>query len=309
MGRYTLENLVRALKNPSLFYDETDYIGLKARSLAYRRRNGDGIQVMERDWDNLFILDACRFDVFAEQIDIKGELDSATGFIHTPAFIEANFVGKEFHDTVYVTSNPHLELLESKSSFYAIESAMDRWDPNLQTVHPEDVMEVALEAREKYDQKRIIVHFMQPHLPFIGPSSEELRERFDFRGWGIKYLNKDIKGIKEKQAAEKGIISAAEFRTCYEENLEICLPYVEELVEQFDGKSVISADHGEMLGERLFLKKRYGHGFPPNEPLCRVPWFVIESDRRRKIVEDEPIEFEPGDEAELEDQLEYLGYV
>lgn len=309
MGRYTLENLVRALKDPSLFYDQTDYIGLQARSLAYRRRYGDGIRVMERDWDNLFILDACRYDVFADQIDIEGHLEPATGFIHTPAFIEANFVGREFHDTVYVTSNPHLELLESKSSFYAIESAMDRWDSELQTVHPEDVMEVAQQAYETYDQKRIIVHFMQPHLPFIGPSSKELRERFDFRGWGIKYLDKDIKGIKEKQAAERGLISDAEFRTCYEENLEICLPYVEQLVEQFDGKSVITADHGEMLGERLFLKKRYGHGFPPNEPLCTVPWFVVDAAQRREIVPGDPVEFEAHDEEELEDQLEYLGYV
>jgi len=65
------------------------------------------------------------------------------------------------------------------------------------------------------------------------------------------------------------------------------------LIRELDGKSVVSADHGELLGERLlpFTSRKYGHfEYLAAEQLRRVPWHVVDSDDRRRIVADAPIE-------------------
>jgi len=37
----------------------------------------------------------------------------------------------------------------------------------------------------------------------------------------------------------------------YNENLDIVLTEIEALLDELDGKSVITADHGNLVGERL----------------------------------------------------------
>jgi hypothetical protein len=77
------------------------------RRLYTRSRNADGIDVFEQDWDNLIVLDACRFDVFAAVADsLPGTLERRTSqAATTPEFVRANFGGRDLHDTVYVTQN------------------------------------------------------------------------------------------------------------------------------------------------------------------------------------------------------------
>jgi hypothetical protein len=70
-------------------------------------KHGSGIKVMDEDWDNLIILDACRYDIFKNHskfINQNIEKKVSQGS-WTLEFIKSNFVGKSFHDTVYVTSN------------------------------------------------------------------------------------------------------------------------------------------------------------------------------------------------------------
>lgn len=73
--RYSLRNLRRAIRNPSLVLGEINKYLLKANK-AYHDRfaQREGTFVMEADWDNLLILDGCRYDVFAERNDIDGDL-------------------------------------------------------------------------------------------------------------------------------------------------------------------------------------------------------------------------------------------
>ncbi len=64
-----------------------------------------------------------------------------------------------------------------------------------------------------------------------------------------------------------------ELKRAYKNNLEAVLSEVEKIVERFpqENRIVITADHGELLGEDGL----YGHGYP--HPLLRnVPWFEIE---------------------------------
>ncbi len=58
----------------------------------------------------------------------------------------------------------------------------------------------------------------------------------------------------------------------YKDNLVRVMNSLEQLLPELSGRIVITADHGELLGE----KGRYGHDFEGQEKLVDVPWFVIE---------------------------------
>jgi membrane-anchored protein YejM (alkaline phosphatase superfamily) len=77
-------------------------------------------------------------------------------------------------------------------------------------------------------------------------------------------------------------------RKAYRENLRLVLESVAELLENVSGNILITADHGEYLGEN----RRYGHGLVPRHyPIIEVPWLVIEENKpkREKNIEREII--------------------
>jgi hypothetical protein len=95
----------------------------------------------------------------------------------------------------------------------------------------------------------------------------------------------------------------------YAETLAVVIDEAEQLVEAFDGKTVISADHGEMLGERAWPVpvKYYGHipGVYTDE-LVTVPWHACEFDERRTIEAEPPVERTVS--VDVDEQLRNLGY-
>lgn len=87
---------------------------------------------------------------------------------------------------------------------------------------------------------------------------------------------------------------------------------MEEFLAEIDGKSVITADHGEMLGERVFpfTSRVWGHSEGFSTPTLRyVPWLEIEADLRRDVTSSSPVETE-GElaDSDIEDRLRALGY-
>jgi hypothetical protein len=62
---------------------------------AKRTQTFDGINVLEEDWDNLVILDACRYDLFKQVNDISGDLQKRQSQASmTAEFLNRNFAGK-----------------------------------------------------------------------------------------------------------------------------------------------------------------------------------------------------------------------
>jgi len=318
-SRYTLDNLRTALGRPQLFLWECHRLLStpihRLGTHVFRRRHGDGIDVMDRDWDTLVILDACRSDYFTAQNTIDGTFETviSKGSNSWP-FMQGNFVGKQHHDTVYVTANPHARKLDD-DEFYTIETVLDRWDDEVGTVQPEDVVAAAIEAHEANPNKRLIVHFIQPHRPYIGQTAERLRERVDLHGYnrvrGLDDESDDRTGMSMWDAVKSGRVTTAELRQAYAESLDITLDHVSELLDAIDGKTVITADHGEMLGDRAFVftNRLYGH---PGEIRCRqlreVPWLTVTGDERRSITADAPVEGDRLADDLVEDRLRALGY-
>jgi hypothetical protein len=298
-----------AIRNPDLFVEEFERMFLKQ---IFQYRYGSGIDVMDRDWDNLIILDACRVDYFAKHNRMDGELQRVVSKGSSSGeFIEGNFSNGTFHDTILVTANPFVEEIGDDVFFRVRYSdVFDSWDDSLKTIPPESIVDITLEMHERYPDKRLVAHFMQPHAPYIGPTGRELSER---NGFGVFNPNLDAFDIHDAGipgAIDEGYVDEHELRQAYAENVEIALDHAQRLVDGLNGKSVITADHGEGLGERGLLLRHYGHSRRLYTPELRiVPWFVISSEDRRSVTTGEPVGFEGLDERTLDSRLHELGYL
>jgi hypothetical protein len=308
--RYTFENFKKLLSQP-------EYILWEFQRQLFNFRYDAGEDVIAKDWDNLIILDACRYDSFAAVNDIDGKLSAIVSKGGSSwEFMEGNFVNRELHDTVYVTANPHTGKL-ADDVFHAVEMLhLDQWDDEYETVLPGDVVDAATDAHEEYPNKRLIVHFMQPHRPFIGQKGQKLREELQLSGFNRTLAYEESEDSREEAAftarVERGEISLPRIRDAYRENLEIVLEHAETLVNTLSGKSVVSADHGELLGDRFtpLTRPKYGHSWEhlKNKELYVVPWLETDSDNRRTVTSDKPIGIDRGREETVEDRLHALGY-
>lgn len=298
-----MSNIKRALRNPRLLLVKA----LRLVNQAYHRRfytrshNPDGVGIFEKDWDNLIILDACRYDAFEDMSDLPGSLNSQRSFGSTTyEFIRANFAGRELYDTVYVSANGWFKYLAEQINadvhkFIGLHTSEYREETGI-TTPPEVVTQKAKETTEEFPNKRLIVHYLQPHSPYIGPIG---REHFEM-------------GVDIYEVLNKSESTPQELRHAYNENLQIALDEVSSLLKSLDGKTVITADHGEMLGERSspLPFADYGHsaGMYVDE-LVKVPWNVVDEDSRREIISEDPNEdFDETDEEHLEEHLRDLGY-
>ncbi|MFB6095489.1 MAG: hypothetical protein ABEJ71_03430, partial [Halodesulfurarchaeum sp.] len=130
--------------------------------------------IADLEWNNLIVLDGCRHDLYEE---VNGPTEKrVTLGSNTKEFLKKNFSDGDWSDVVYVTANPHLapHLFEDitgrdvEETFKEVYHAyMDRWSDEHNTVLPEDLVDAAEEAIEDHPDARLIVHFMQPHYPFI----------------------------------------------------------------------------------------------------------------------------------------------
>jgi hypothetical protein len=264
--------------------------------------NADGIDVFAEDWDNLLVLDACRYDYFAEQSTLDGSLESRTSRASaTREWVHANFIDRQLHDVVYVSANPNYRKVADDIGA-EVHAYVDVWrDDTLvgednTIVPPETVTEHALDAAEQYPNKRLLVHYVQPHYPFIGPTGEE---HFD--------PTATLKEVSREYDVTSDLLAQA-----YRENVELALDEADRLLQSLSGKTVVSSDHGELLGERLFPIPLRAYGHPMGiymEELVKVPWLVHESGDRKEIVAEAPTERDEVDDDALEEQLRNLGYV
>jgi len=274
--------------------------------------------IMSEDWDNLIILDACRYDQFRTFNTIPGTLEARTSLgSATLEFLTENFAGASHPDTVYVTANPmylYKDRLDLKNVFFDIIDVWKTdWDKMLHTVRPEKMVEATLGAYQKYPNKRIISHFIQPHYPFIGETAEEIGAQ---TGNEIAYqhakddtVEKD--GLTVWELLRENRINEDTVWKAYNENLEIVLSHVEELVAGFSEKTVITSDHGNLVGDRIapFSKPMYGHPYQVfvNE-LRKVPWLVIEGDTRKRVYAETPQASANTGSEDVAERLANLGY-
>lgn len=119
----------------------------------------------------------------------------------------------------------------------------------MQTVPPEEIYEATKKMLNLYPQKRFIVHFLQPHMPYIGE---------------VKLPQSIDQNYKYKLV-----------RDAYKSNLKLALEFVRELIEEVEGNVVITSDHGE--SNLALIMRGACHPCGVNFPeLVIVPWFEVD---------------------------------
>lgn len=294
-----------------------------------RNSNPNGIDIFDQDWDNLVILDACRYDEFAAakgRHGIPGELKKRPSKAsQTPEWLKSNFDGRQLHDVVYVTGTAmpyHLALTDpadpsQRQQKYGfdldVHDLINVWaDPPEESVPvydegreqdriilPEAMCSKALEVSEEYPHKRLIIHIGPPHDPYLGPTGERLHQRAA-HPWNA-FMRGDLD------------VDVDDLRQAYIENVDIAVSAVVELIDKLPGKTVISSDHGDLLWERsspIPIKDFLHPEQTYVQELITVPWNVTVNGTK-ETHPDPPVDYESriGGGREAEDQLRALGYL
>ena len=250
------------------------------------------------DWDYLIILDACRFDTFEEVY--QNYFDSSLRKVesrgsNTMEWLPETFEGR--YNYTYLSASPYVnskalsvdEMMSNGVEWTATEHftrIIDIWDDywNGDTVHPRKVTKKLAEIEDT----PVIAHYMQPHSPFLstdsGPDKGLIWKTAAYFFHKLpERLQTEIKNTitvpgSEKYSSYHETIAENEgkeyLREKYRENLEIALEEIQRFVEdKEDVKIVITADHGELLGEN----GRYAHPRGEKIPeLVHVPWLEIQ---------------------------------
>ena len=235
----------------------------------------------------LLILDACNWKVLSLlrpqwKFDVVLSRGSSTS-----DWLKRTFTSP-LKDVVYISANPYTYLLkEIRGKFKRIVDVhMMAWNEKLNTVHPRS-MNVLVKENLIAGEKKIIVHYLQPHAPFLGDTWLN-NYSHDFR--------KEVKELRIYYLARMYPSARKEFVRAYVQNLNIVLKYVDELIsfsKKFDKhfKVAISADHSEILKgafnpfhkfrKRIWLWLSGVFRFVGHEnnsrlkELYEVPWVII----------------------------------
>jgi hypothetical protein len=275
---------------------------------AYLRKttNHSGVNIFDTEWDALVILDACRPDLFdhvaddydwIESTETRPSVGTATMHWMNQTFSEVD--DEVLKNTVYVCANPFSGRLLDAGQFDVLEEVWKwGWDDDAGTVPPRPVTDAAISLSRECNPDRFLVHYMQPHVPFLdSPKSPKLTmENFD--GSGDRPLD-------DWELIEIGERSEAEVWDDYRSNLKTVLDDVSLLRENIEAEHlVITSDHGNAVGEHGL----YGHPGGVSIPaLYEVPWCETESidtgnyepSKYEKVVMDE----------DIESKLRTLGYI
>jgi len=222
------------------------------------------VRINESDWRMLVILDSCRYDALNQFL-------GGVELVISPAYDTLGWLEEVFQayqPIIYLTASPTVSLYcKGKKVFKrVVEVWKFGWNNKLNTVHPKTVRVIAESYLKKYESERFIVHFMQPHLPYIG----EVRLPYK-SGSPLTYrrVEADLKA---------GKLSLIRLVNAYLSNLNLALNEALHLARKVKGEIVITSDHGEMLGE----DGMFGHVPPVCEKLLEVPWVVIKDDYEKK---------------------------
>lgn len=260
------------------------------------KRYNYGTPIWEDDWDICLVLDACRWDLVPEvdrdylTDDWKYAVGSSSG-----EWIPKTFAERDSSDVAYVTANPYSETLLDEDDFFLLDEVWRYgFDENLRTIPADVVTDQALRAWDEGPNK-LVVHYMQPHHPFVPNPMDEGLPRQDFE-------NQPWDNVWHK--LRKGEVDYDEVWDGYVANLDYVLDHVETLLNNASGEVLITADHGNLLGELGM----YSHpDWVPLPSLKRVPWIKAEAEN---LGDYEPVDHSTQSEEQIDraEQLEALGY-
>jgi len=221
-----------------------------------------------RNWDNLIIFDAMRYDYFEKLYPeyLEGRLKKVhnRGISWTFDFFNEMFDGK--WDAVLYTAAPFAvrENFAERGWTYTnhFVDVVGHQDIDFDSEKGTSPPELINEAVRKHDWNgKRVIRYLQPHPPFLDTPLEELT-----KGKG--------KIQRTEQALMEGRITEQDLRDAYEKNVRVAFEGGVDLIPDLDGAIVITSDHGTALNENSYLFHTRSH--PEMPCLNHVPWFAVE---------------------------------
>lgn len=269
------------------------------------------VDITNEDWDILVILDACRYDCFKKVYEeVLGKNCGSLKLAISPATWTVEWLNKTFGkryygDMIYISANPFVNskkrichkqkygdkrCFDAKKHFFkVIDVWAFGWSDDLGTVHPVEVNKAFHRVYLRYPKKRFIIHYMQPHQPYITVGGDQYgslkpvgtkKERNFIKKiiqrymtqrqiWYLKKIFKmpatsNLEKIYRKYGKE-GIIKT------YTNEIKFVLNYVKMLIDSIEANWVITSDHGERL-ENFWIDT---HGGRRDKEVIEVPWLEI----------------------------------
>jgi len=214
--------------------------------------------IRQMDWDVLIILDAMRWDVWSRVVGEGRPVYSPAGA--TRGWCEAMKDVVPWDEVVCINANPEVSRTLGDRLMVDVQLWKYGWKVvnGIPTVPPKVVANVA--AATKTDWK-MVVWFIQPHGPY--PLSELPVFKATPEGKADYVLD-------PQKEIDEGRLTVEQIWDAYRTNTVWVWMEVERLLRRLKGKRVVvTADHGEMLGE----KQLWGHWDEGMyDELRMVPW-------------------------------------
>lgn len=288
-------------------------------ALSFLSRYPIGENLLDRKWDTLIILDACRVDALREvqqeyNFLADGQIEKVLSLgSNTSEWMAQTFTAdrsEEFEGIAWVGTNAWFERIVINDHLPEDHSdlplAWTKWNVtdanNFLTykrgwmysedfVPPRKITDAAINVARKYNPDRLIVHYGQPHTPYKAQALAEGRGSGEWEEWEedpIGYL---------RNGGDRNRVWEA-----YLNELRAALDEVALLRNNLDSDCLaISADHGELFGRIVS-----GHGAALPFPNVRyVPWTTTTAfDTNEYDPEMPTIE----DKVSVDEHLRAMGY-
>lgn len=306
--------------------------GVWSYSRARDRLVGPGRFIWAEDWDICVVVDACRWDLW---LDVVDGTDWPPDVASTPPYYSAWSVGSaspEWYGRTFapeqlpvdesigvVTANPFagkpgdVTPLDEREELDLVDYVFaDAWGCEvdgtyLDVTHPAVVTNRAYRAWRRHELDRLVVHYMQPHIPFRSrPEWFGVRENLRTFGEAVRDGEDPYRdgSVPVWRRVAEGVINVDAVWSAYADNLRWVLEDVDRLRTAVDGSLLVTSDHGNAMGERGL----WSH--PPGmhiEALRRVPWIRLRG--RGAEWQERDVASSTAPSIDVDDQLAALGYV
>jgi hypothetical protein len=301
------------------------------------------VDVISEAWDYLIVLDACRYDYFERywkdylpegQLSCRWSCGSCTDEWKVKSFPDC------YDNIIYLSANPQIGNISvygycARDHFSeVVEIWKNGWDSEIGTVLPETVTNKAIQCISKVNTKgkRFIVHYMQPHAPYIKLALDPQKYRFAESKGFMKFSDMALKTYRPRSkvylyrflskllknttvfgnhpdwklrkylnlpplAPMEYVLqkcSVQQLREAYRDNLQKAMFEIARLLKYLSGKIIVTSDHGELLGEN----KCFSHPCRSDHPILRGgPWLEIKKETAEYHHNEKMAEFDSAESS------------
>jgi len=253
-------------------------------------------KIQETDFDNLIVLDACRYDVFKKFYNLFPNIEGELHKIHSPGNNTLQTLYNVFDDEYdwdVVSAHPALnsygippqmpglenDTYTASEHFREIENLWEKSeDGEMNAVKSEEVTKHIINSSKDYSKNTALIWLMQPHAPHTGSIKLQAGPHVCKSPLPFGYETPED---SSKLPIGREISSLV--HQSYKFNLFDALFEVSYLIHYLDGTTAVTSDHGEILfddGEKDF----YGHPTAlKSEKLTTVPFIHVEEENTLDI--------------------------